>query len=201
MSDISANILGIDRLRINLDGPGIVTLIGMYKCPLECEYCINNPISIYSKYTIEELFNEIKVDSLYFEYIEGGICFGGHEPLLQQEFIIEFIKYVKSQDLKWNFGMETSFNFKINSELLELLDYIIVDIKDMNPKIYEKYTGISNILVIDNLKKLLNKNVKIRIPLIDGFNNESDIEYSKIKLKELGYKDSQFDVFKYKTSN
>ena len=196
---MEANIFGINRFRINTDGPGIVTLIGMYKCPLDCEYCINNPLSNYSKYSIKELFDKIKVDALYFEYYSGGICFGGHEPLLQQDFIIEFIKYVKSRNFKCNFGIETSLNYKLNPELKELLDYIIVDIKDMNPEIYKKYTGKSNRLVIENIKSLLNQNVLIRIPLIPGFNNEKDIEFSKEALRNLGYKDKQFDVFKYRT--
>lgn len=137
---IIANIFGINRLKINTDGAGIITLIGMYKCPLNCEYCINNPITNYYKYTVEELFEEIKVDALYFEEIGGGICFGGHEPLLQQNFIIEFINYVKNQGLIWKFGMETSANCEINNEILNLLDYIIIDIKDINPDIYQKYT-------------------------------------------------------------
>lgn len=199
---MNANIFGINRLRINSDGPGIITLVGMYKCPLECEYCINNPISHYHKYTIEELFEEISIDSLYFNHVGGGVCFGGHEPLIQQDFIIEFIKYVKSKNLPWSFGMETSLNGKLKDELLEFLDFIIIDIKDINYETYKKYTGKDNSLVISNLKnisKIKNIMQTIRIPLIPGYNTTEDIEMSKQFLVDIGYSDDQFDIFAYET--
>lgn len=199
---MEGKIFAINRLRVNTDGPGITTLVGMYKCPLQCEYCINNPINTYSKYTIEELFEEVKIDSIYFNYSGGGICFGGHEPLLQQEFIISFIKYARSMNYTWNFGLETSLNCKINPELLELINFIIVDIKDTNPDIYEKYTERNNSLVISNLKNIINmKNIlkTIRIPIIPGYNTIEDVEKSKQILKNIGYSDEEFDIFTYET--
>lgn len=199
-----ANIFGIEKLRFNTDGPGITTLIGMYNCPLNCEYCINNPITRYYKYSVEELFQEVSAHSLYFEYSGGGICFGGHEPLLQQKFIAEFVRYTRKQDTKWKFGLETSLNAKIDDELLHLLDYLIVDIKDINSDIYKKYTEIDNGLVLKNLKYIQtfsNLNIHIRLPLIPEYNTMEDIEKSKKYLKDIGYKEEQFEVFEYKTSS
>lgn len=194
-------IFGINRIRIGVDGPGITTLVGMYKCPLNCEYCINNPILSYSEYTVEDLYNEVKVDSLYFDYTGGGICFGGHEPLLQQPFILEFIKYVRASGQSWKIGMETSLNCPINKDLLQLLDYIIVDVKSIDGDIYKKYTEVTNRFVLQNLQTLhLNVNdITIRLPIIPGYNDENDVEKSKEYLRSLGYCDEQFEVFEYIT--
>ena len=195
------NIFGIEKLRVN-DGPGITTLVGMYKCPLNCEYCLNNPITVYRKYTIEELFNEVFPHALYYESTGGGICFGGHEPLLQQPFIKEFIKYVKNQNLIWKFGLETSLNTIIDPELILMVDYLIIDIKDINPEIYKKYTEKDNHLVLDNLKLLRtykNVDIKIRLPYISNYNTEEDILKSKEYLKNIGYSEKQFNIFTYKT--
>ncbi len=195
-------IFGVSRARVGTDGPGITTLVAMYKCPLNCEYCINNPINQYYEYTVEDLYEEVKIDSLYFDYTGGGICFGGHEPLLQQAFLIEFIKYTKNLNLNWKFGIESSLNCKIKKELLELLDYIIVDIKTINSDIYKRYTEIDNKMVLSNLKDLSNNqkiDITIRIPLIPEYNDEKDIEQSKEYLLNLGYKEAQFDCFEYLT--
>ena len=54
-----AKILSINRLRMGIDGPGITTLIGLYKCPLNCEYCINNPILNYAEFTIENKLGQL----------------------------------------------------------------------------------------------------------------------------------------------
>ncbi len=44
MSDtqqITASIMGVERLRNNVDGPGIRTLVLFDSCPLNCDYCLN----------------------------------------------------------------------------------------------------------------------------------------------------------------
>lgn len=194
-------IFGIDRIRIGTDGSGITTLVGMYKCPLNCEYCINNPIMEYSKYSVEELYDIVKVDSLYFDYTGGGICFGGHEPLLQQKFIVRFIKYIRGLGHNWKIGLETSLNCNIENELLDLIDFIIVDIKTIDNEIYKRYTDRTNTLVLQNLNCLCSKvnDIVIRIPLIPRYNDQCDIENSIAYLKSLGFEDNQLEVFEYKT--
>ena len=194
-------ILSINRIRLGIDGPGITTLVGMYKCPLNCEYCINNPILNYAEYTIEELYSEIKVDDLYFDATGGGICFGGHEPLLQQPFIKEFVKYVRNKNHKWKIGMETSLNCKLDDELLKMLDFIIVDVKSINSEIYKKYTDKDNDLVLRNLQIIKDKipDIKIRLPIIPEYNDEKDIENSKKYLISLSYKPEQLEIFTYTT--
>lgn len=194
-------IWGMSRARFGTDGPGITTLVGMFGCPLNCAYCINNPISNYSDYTIEELYNAVKVDALYFEATGGGICFGGHEPLLQQTFLKEFIRYVKSKNHNWKFGLETSLSVILDFELLSLLDFIIVDIKSLNSEVYRRYTEMNNEQLLQNLELIKNKvpDIKIRIPNIPGYTTEDDVEASKCYLRSLGYEDEQFDIFMYKT--
>ena len=194
-------IFGINRIRMGTDGPGITTLVGMYKCPLNCEYCINNPILSYTEYTIDEFYNDVKVDALYFDFTDGGICFGGHEPLLQQPFIKKFIQYIKTKGHKWKIGIETSLNCELDFELISLFDFLIVDVKTINSEIYKKYTERDNKLVLENLRLIKDKvpNIQLRLPIIPEYNDENDIESSKEYLRNLGYKDEQFDVFKYKT--
>ena len=47
---------------------------------------------IANKYSIDELYEEVKLDNLYFLATEGDLVFGGGEPLLYSTFIKEFIK-------------------------------------------------------------------------------------------------------------
>ena len=51
-------VLSINRIRINIDGPGVTTLVGMYKCPLNCEYCNENDFSQRLKYALDK--NDMK---------------------------------------------------------------------------------------------------------------------------------------------
>ena len=198
----TANIMEIDRLRMGIDGQGITTLVAFYKCPLNCEYCINHKchfIDSKDKISTIELYNNIKIDQLYFAATGGGLTFGGGEPLLQASFIQEVLELGAK---KWHTTIETSLNvpYKEWYSLINYVDEWIVDIKDMNPSIYKRYTSKDNAVVIDNLKKFVDLNltekVLIRLPYIKGFNTETDIKSSGQKLEQMGY--SRFEKISYK---
>ena len=86
--------------------------------------------------------------------------------------------------------------------LLPYIHHYYVDIKDMNPAIYQRYTGHSNEQVQKNLALLavpqIAERVTIRVPLIPGYNTASDQEKSIAQLKQMGF--SHFHKFTYITS-
>ena len=98
--------------------------------------------------------------------------------------------------------METSLNVPRYhlEEVSPFIDSFIIDIKDMNPSIYQAYTGKSNQQVIDNLVWLSthaknNDKIIIRLPLIPLFNTTGDQKHSRRVLKELEFQN--FDEFEY----
>ena len=199
----SASIIGISRLRMGTDGHGITTLVAFHGCTLHCKYCLN-PICIEPKAKVRkmsayEVMHEIGKDELYYIATNGGVTFGGGEPLLNSHFIKEVLKLGAKQ---WNITVETSLNVpqKLIDELLPYINEYIVDVKDMNPDVYQKYTGRGNDLVKSNLKCLikkgLSKHITCRIPLISSYNDEQAQERSKEELTRMGIK--KFDLFTYK---
>ena len=197
----SAGIFGIGRHRLTTDGEGITTLVAFSGCSLRCKYCLNKASWDLAKgrdYTPEMLFEEVKIDQLYFLATKGGITFGGGEPLLQVEFIKEFRGLCGSQ---WQIVAETSLNvpFENVKTLDAVLDGYIVDIKDMNPEIYKAYTGKDYALVISNLLWLLQhgdpNRIVVRVPHIPDFNTDEDVERSKERLEKMGV--TNIDEFQY----
>lgn len=57
-------------------------------CPLKCAYCLNPQCSdentIRAEYSPKELIDIIEIDDIYFRMIEGGVTFGGGEPLIHK---------------------------------------------------------------------------------------------------------------------
>lgn len=193
---------GIERLRENTDGSGIRSLVLIGGCPLNCKYCGNaeyRDIFIGSKeFSVSELGERIKKDGIYFEQSGGGVTFGGGEPLLSSEFILNFCKIYDM----WNVDIETSLNadFCHVQRLVDCIDVWHIDIKDMNPDIYISYTGNDNSRVISNLNFLIKKvspeKLHIRVPEIPDFNSESDIKKSVEALRKMGF--TNIEIFKYK---
>lgn len=195
-------IIGIARHRLSTDGDGVTTLVAFHGCPLHCHYCLN-PQSLgdgsrFREYSPEELYAETRIDELYFMATNGGVTFGGGEPCLRPRFIREFRELCGSE---WQLNLETSLNVPAaNIEaLLPVVNTLIIDIKDMNPDIYRRYTGESNDLVLDNLRLLAaagrQHDCIVRIPLIQGYNTDSDREISRQALEVLDF--SRFDLFTY----
>ena len=198
---INAKIFGLSRHRLTTDGEGVTTLVAFSGCPLRCKYCLNKAswdLANGRDYTPETLFEEVKIDQLYFLATRGGVTFGGGEPLLQVEFIKEFRGLCGSQ---WQLLAETSLNVPFeNVETLDsVLDGYIVDIKDMNPDIYKVYTGQDNALVLSNLQWILQhgdpNRVMVRLPHIPEFNTDEDVKRSKDQLIAMGVKN--IDEFQY----
>ena len=197
----TAKIFGISRHRLTTDGEGVTTLVAFNGCPLRCKYCLNKTCWVAEKgrdYTPEILFEEVKIDQLYFLATHGGVTFGGGEPLLQVEFIKAFRELCGPQ---WQILAETSLNvpFENVQAIDPILDGYIVDIKDMNPEIYQAYTGMDNSIVLTNLEWLLNSGdpnrIIVRVPHIPEFNTDEDVAKSIERLKAMGVVD--VDEFQY----
>lgn len=202
-------VFAIDRHRMTVDGTGVTVLVAATGCPLKCKYCINKEALANAStdenakwkirnLTPDELYENVKIDDLYFRATNGGVCFGGGESLMHADFIADFSKLV---DGRWKITIETSLNVDVHvfENIIPFVDEFIIDIKDMNPEIYKSYTGIDNTIVIENLKMLYanreNKQIRIRIPRIPDYNTEEDIENSVNELKKIGFSD--FDIFDY----
>ncbi len=197
-------IIGISRHRLATDGKGVTTLVAFHGCPLRCKYCLNpqslQPAGIWKHYDCLQVYEEVKIDELYFIATGGGVTFGGGEPLLQSDFICDFRELCGPQ---WQLTVETSLNVsqKQIEKLLPVIDHYIIDIKDMNRDIYKQYTGKENQQVISNLHWLISQGkaeqITVRIPHIPSYNTSLDMEKSMYQLKKLGL--SHFDQFIYHT--
>ena len=196
-----APLIGISRLRLGTDGNGITTLVAFSGCHLRCRYCLNSQCHSEVKIwkTPEEVMKVLQKDELYFWTTRGGVTFGGGEPLLHPQFIRSVLEYGAKQ---WHVTIETSLN--VSQESLEVLlpyvDEYIIDVKDMDPLIYQKYTSMDNKLVKNNLRWLIANgkkyNMLMRVPLINGFNNADAQSRSIGELSTMGL--TRFDRFEYK---
>lgn len=202
LKKLTAPIYGISRHRILRDGDGVITLVAFSGCPLKCKYCINPQSNTLesAKYnlTAEELYHKVNVDNLYYLATNGGITFGGGEPLLYADYIRDFASICNE---RWNLNIETSLNVPL-SEIKKIIPYIkewIVDIKDIDPIIYGNYTSKTNEQVLENLRFLASsvdiEKVLIRTPRIPNYNTDDNVLITQEFLSGLGF--IRFDKLTY----
>lgn len=195
-------VMAIRRHRINTDGNGIVTLVGLQGCPLDCKYCLNKQILELNKYEVktpEQLLSDIMIDYCYFVATGGGVTFGGGEPLLYSEEIKEF-RMILPKNVKLN--IETSLHVSECNlfKIIDIVDEFIIDVKSLIPEIYKNYTSrhiSSTVVNLENIAKAgLQNKCTIRIPNIPEFTKQDDINKTTEFVRELGFQ--KLDLFNYK---
>ncbi len=198
-------LFALERHRLATDGQGVTTLAAAYGCPLRCAMCLNPQSwrkgTAFMAVTALELYDQVKMDDLYFQATGGGVTFGGGEPLTHAPFIQAFRQLCGD---KWRLSAETCLNIPepMLNVAIECVDEFIVDVKDTNPAIYRRYTGSDNKQALLNLAALVKavgpERVLARVPLIPGFNEQADVEASVERLRLFGV--TRFDTFTYRTT-
>jgi pyruvate formate lyase activating enzyme len=147
-----------------------------FKC---VEVCPSGSLKIAGKsVTVEEIFEEIMKDEIFYRYSSGGVTFSGGEPTLYIEFISEVCKKLKEVKIHTNIETNGMFDYKkFENLLLPYLDLIFFDIKFIDKNLHKKYTGCENEIILENFSKLcLNPNTPVlpRVPLIPDITNTEE---------------------------
>jgi pyruvate formate lyase activating enzyme len=128
------------------------------------------------KYTIEELVQEVKKDKVVFKHSGGGVTVSGGEPLLDPEFALELFRSFKQNGI--NVGVDTcGYVPRKNVEVvLPYVDFFLWDIKHMDDDKHKEFTGVSNRLILDNLRFVSDNSIPvyIRLPIIPGYNDSEE---------------------------
>jgi len=131
-------------------------------------------------YTVDELFDIIRRDTAYYKSSGGGVTIGGGEASMHTDFTLALIRKCKENFI--HVAVDTC-GYTVNETAFQVLseaDLLLYDLKGMDTEKHIRDTGVSNDLILSNLKKLDELNVPtiIRMPLIPG-HNDSDEEIEK----------------------
>ncbi len=161
---------------ISKDGNSIK--IDKAKCDLcrKCEdVCVYEALEVVGReVTVQEIMEEIEKDKIFFDESGGGITFSGGEPLMQVDFLEALLKEIKKKNIHVTVDTSGYVSFEDLDRISDKVDLFLYDLKIMDEKKHEKYTGVSNRLILENLKKLAEreKSVAVRIPLVSGINDD-----------------------------
>lgn len=187
---VIGRIFDIQRFSIH-DGPGIRTIIFLKGCRLRCRWCCNPESQEYGiqtmtvqgkkriigrDVTVEEVMDEIKKDLPYYRRSGGGVTLSGGEALLQPEFAIELLK--SCQEYGINTAIESAgfASFDVISRYLPYIDTFLMDIKHMDSRKHEEFTGQPNSMILANARRIAEAgaNLIIRVPVVPGFNHTKE---------------------------
>jgi len=191
-------IFSVKRYSVH-DGPGIRVTFFMKGCPLSCLWC-HNPegISPFQEtvmqvnkigtgefrkseetgkyYSTGEILEILEKERVFLNESKGGVTFSGGEPLLQHDFLLEALMACKEKGFHTAVDTSGYSSHENLKSIIPFTDLFLFDIKHLDEARHLEVTGVSNKLILDNLRLLLEsgKDMMIRIPVIPGINDDPD---------------------------
>ncbi len=174
------------------------------------DVCRTDKLEIYGKdYTVDEIFEEIRRDEKHYDSTGGGVTIGGGECTMHGEFTLALIRKCKEHYIQTALDTCGYITDEAGLQAFDEADYVLLDIKGLDPERHKENTGVDNEMILQNLRRRneMGKPVIIRYPLIPGFNDDElpavaemlshypvvervDIipyhDYSKVKYEALG---------------
>jgi pyruvate formate lyase activating enzyme len=136
----------------------------------KCEgVCLTGAVSLKGRtVTIDEVLTEVFKDKEYYIKSGGGIAISGGEPLMQPRFLDALLKESKKNGLTTAVETCGYSPWNLFRNLLDSIDFIIYDVKLIDPVLHEKYCGIRNNIILVNLRNLaeMRSDILVRVPLI-----------------------------------
>jgi pyruvate formate lyase activating enzyme len=151
-----------------------------------------------SAMSADEVVARVIKDRDFFLQSGGGVTFSGGEPLSRPAFLRACLEKCKQNGLHTCVETTGFAPWEVLEGVSEDVDLFLYDLKTADPKTHEIFTGVSNELILDNLKKLAPRhNLIIRMPMIPGINHRGAPWKKTLEfLKELEWR-GQVELLPY----
>lgn len=124
--------------------------------------------------SVAQVMDEIERDRPFYEQSGGGITLSGGEPLFQPEFASQLLHDCKSGGLHTALDTCGYASWEIFDQLREYIDLFLYDLKLVDDARHRQYTGVSNRIILANLRNLSERghSIRLRVPLIPDVNDD-----------------------------
>lgn len=125
---------------------------------------------------MQDIVAEIGKDAIFYEESGGGVTVSGGEPLMQLDFLNLVLAECKERNVHTAVDTCGFSPYDAFDKIRGKVDLFLYDIKMMDDEKHRKYTGVSNALILENLKRLAEdgSEIYIRFPIIPGINDDGD---------------------------
>ncbi len=123
--------------------------------------------------TVEEILKTAEKDRAFYGEF-GGLTVSGGEPFAQKESALELLKACRERGISTAVETCGYADTHILEDSVPFVDLFLWDIKDTDDIRHKKYTGVSNKLILENLKTVnnLGANIRLRCILVKGVNTD-----------------------------
>lgn len=141
------------------------------------DVCYTGALDFFGKrMTLDEVLTIVKKDEPFYRESGGGVTIGGGEPTLQSAFTLELIRECKKNYIHTAVDTCGYTTTDEGFQVLVEVDLLLFDLKGINIAEHKNNTGVSNEIILENLKKLndMGKPIIIRMPIIPDLTDSAE---------------------------
>jgi len=146
------------------------------------EACPSMALELLGKeWSLDEALRLLLRDKPFYDGSGGGVTLSGGEPTMQAEFVEALARRLREAGVHVALDTCGMARFEIFERLLPRIDLLLWDVKAIDPERHRRWTGASNELVFDNLRRVAegirrdgHPKLWIRTPLIPGLSAEME---------------------------
>jgi pyruvate formate lyase activating enzyme len=121
-----------------------------------------------------EVIAEVSKDEVFYGQSGGGVTFSGGEPFLQPEFLLSLLRAARACNVHTAVDTSGYVAPALVEAASELVDLFLYDIKTLDDEKHQGFTGVSNALILENLRGLAGRQAEVvlRVPIIPTINDD-----------------------------
>ncbi len=126
--------------------------------------------------TVEAVLEEVLKDAPFYHTSGGGLTITGGEPMQQLAFTRVLLQAAKEARLHTCLETSGCSSRERYLERAPLVDLFLFDIKETDPELHRRFTGVTNRTILDNVRALDRSGARLvlRCPLIPGYNDRPE---------------------------
>ncbi|MBN1508414.1 MAG: glycyl-radical enzyme activating protein [Sedimentisphaerales bacterium] len=126
--------------------------------------------------TVDEVMAQVRKDTIFYDQSGGGVTFSGGEPLMQPAFLLALLAACRAEGIRTAVDTTCDGEPPVVQRVAESADLLLCDIKHVDSRLHERFTGVGNERILSNVQMLarIAKEIHIRIPIVPDFNSGRD---------------------------
>jgi pyruvate formate lyase activating enzyme len=126
--------------------------------------------------TIAQVMAEVERDIPFYDESGGGVTLSGGEPLAQRDFTLGLLQACKAGEIDTALDTCGFAAWDTFERVRGCTDLFLYDLKLIDEARHREFTGVSNTMILNNLKELSKRNhpILLRMPVIPGINDDEE---------------------------
>ncbi len=146
-------------------------------CGICVEACPSGALEVIGKYyTVEEVFDIVSKDRIFYEKSGGGVTLSGGEPSAQPEFSLQLLQKLKQANIHTAIETCAGTDWRILGPIVEVTDLVIMDLKLMDEHKHYNILGVPLERVLTNALNIAKsgKPMWVRTPIIPRYTDDEE---------------------------